>query len=292
MDLMEEFEFKPLTDGLGFHKKKQEESKADISSELPSLKTSEISLPDLNEKVYTKKSLLDEKLSDLPFDFNPFPVSSEPKPSPASHSQNPLFSPALPRESVSVPRVTVPKYKATLQKEILEDEVKTEALQDKSVVTTEEVRPNKIETEAEVITLSPSPNSIVSIFLDSLVVLGLGVLFTLGLIIATGLDVANIVTHSIRDLGTQVGIGLLLYAVTQLYTLISRSFFAQTLGEWSVDQRLGTPEQHDQVSYIFKLVLRNLILTVTGFVLFPLLSIISRRDLLGSLCGLKLQKRD
>jgi hypothetical protein len=90
------------------------------------------------------------------------------------------------------------------------------------------------------------------------------------------------------DHGTQIGVVLLVYSVSQLYLILSRSFFGQTLGEWSMDTQVGLPKEQEQISYIFKLISRTLVLTLTAFFILPLLSMIFGKDLAGRAASLKL----
>lgn len=288
---MEEFEFKPLTDGLGFHKKKlEDESNQKLPSfidEEPSFKT----LPQVPEKIEAKKKILEEKVSGLPFDFS------------TTQTPGSLFSPTLPRESqkaveplkvdlqpttISVPKLNSPKFKQ-IDKAV---PAPSAANLEQPVIQKADVTPNKIEVSKEVPTFKPSYNFATSIVLDFFVVMGLAVLFTLGLVLATGLDIVSIVTQSFADLGTQIGVGLLVYSVAQLYMIISRSFFGQTLGEWSIEQQLGTPNQQEKFAYVFKLLWRTLLISFTGFVILPLISLIARKDITGKLCGISLYKKE
>ncbi len=290
---MEEFEFKPLTDGLGFHKKKLED---ESNQKLPSFlddDTTFKTLPQAPEKVEAKKKILEEKVSGLPFDFSSTQATS-----------NSLFSPTLPRETqktkeaskleahqsaITVPKLNSPKFK---QIDKTAPAAVTNVAVEQPIIQKAEAVSNKIELPKETPVYKPSFNFITSMILDFFVVMGLAVLFTLGLVLATGLDIVSIVTQSFADLGTQIGVGLLVYSVAQLYMIISRSFFGQTLGEWSIEQQLGTPEQQEKFAYVFKLLWRTLLISFTGFITLPLISLIARKDITGKLSGVSIYKRE
>ena len=79
--------------------------------------------------------------------------------------------------------------------------------------------------------------------------------------------------------------------ITWIYMVASRVFMGFTPGEWVFDQRLGLPEALGTNSYALKAVARSTMVIATGGIVFPLLSLIFNRDLLGRLIGLELVKK-
>ena len=71
----------------------------------------------------------------------------------------------------------------------------------------------------------------------------------------------------------------------------TRLFLGFTAGEWVFDQRLGKPDQFGQGLYSAKVAFRSFLTIASGFVLFPALSTLFNRDLLGQLMGLELVKK-
>jgi hypothetical protein len=298
----EDFEFKPLTEGLGFHKKNpttaqstplEPREKFDFEPSF-SLKNRNIL------KVEAPK--FDDPASEAPkFEL--------PEITPEANSSSDLFSRALPRTEHDVPKESpmpqtsaIPRFNPRFSKP-LSNIRPTAAIQDEKIQGAgliealganiesnskkEILKPNKVDTAVEPKYIEVAPSAL-SLFLDLTVISGLSILFTLGLVVATRIDMVPILSNSMSDRGTQVGIVLLIYSVSQLYFILSRSFFGQTLGEWSMDTQLGLPKEQEQISYIFKLISRTLVLTLTGFFILPLISIITRKDLAGRAASLKL----
>lgn len=71
-----------------------------------------------------------------------------------------------------------------------------------------------------------------------------------------------------------------------VYMVTMRAFMGASLGEWSCQLRLGQPIQRIRPTYVLRVVLRTTILLMTGVIVFPILSLIFKRDLLGDLTGI------
>src|SRR6185312_9233606 len=83
----------------------------------------------------------------------------------------------------------------------------------------------------------------------------------------------------------------LVASVSWIYLVTHRVFMGFTPGEWVFDQRLGRPEEHTHAIYAVKVVARATLIIATGFIFFPILSMIFRKDVLGSLLGLELVRK-
>jgi hypothetical protein len=79
--------------------------------------------------------------------------------------------------------------------------------------------------------------------------------------------------------------------VTWIYLVGHRVFLGFTPGEWVFDQRLGKPEELGSSTYAIKAILRSTIVLVTGFIVFPLISFATNRDIIGKLLGVELVRR-
>jgi hypothetical protein len=77
----------------------------------------------------------------------------------------------------------------------------------------------------------------------------------------------------------------------QLYLLTARSFFGASLGEWAFDVQLGSDHDQKQPVYPLLVAWRTILVTVTGFVILPLLSLVFRRDLAKIFTGLQTYQR-
>ena len=301
----EDFEFKPLTEGLGFHKKTTSKK----TEELPPLEPKS----ELKEKFSSSFDKLNS--NSLQFD-SPFfsdskakaPVA-EPKielPEFSATSSSNLFSKPLPRTEKDIekkpaqPITAIPKFNPRFGKPLSNPSIHDSKIQETGLlpileaknstvtaadISKTQIKSNKVDTTLEIkyIEVAPSP---LSLFLDLTVIAGLTILFMLGLVVATGLDLVPILSNA--DTGTQFGMALLAYSVSQLYLILARSFFGQTLGEWSMDTQLGLPGEQQKINYAFKLIARTLILTATGFIILPIASMIMKKDITGRAVDLKL----
>jgi len=136
-----------------------------------------------------------------------------------------------------------------------------------------------------------APICLRSIFLDTMVSTALALIFLLSLLLVTEVDLMNVWSSSQQDLMTQVSMGLLYISVYQIYVIISRSFFGKTLGEWTFDFQMGSLEQQKSAFYPIRVLLRSLIIVLTGVVVLPLFSFIFRRDIAAYFSGLQLYEQ-
>ncbi|RYG58242.1 hypothetical protein EON80_27370, partial [bacterium] len=86
-------------------------------------------------------------------------------------------------------------------------------------------------------------------------------------------------------------LAMLFVAVLQMYMLTARSFFGASLGEWAFDLQVGTDDQQRSAVYPLQVAWRTLLMTFTGFIVLPLLSLVFNRDLAQPLTGLALIRR-
>mgnify|MGYP001572564110 FL=1 len=75
-----------------------------------------------------------------------------------------------------------------------------------------------------------------------------------------------------------------------IYLVASRIFMGCTPGEWIYDQRMGRPEEFGSALYQIKVVFRSFLVVGTGFIVFPILSFLFRKDFLGKITGVELTK--
>jgi hypothetical protein len=86
-------------------------------------------------------------------------------------------------------------------------------------------------------------------------------------------------------------LALLFVSVLQLYMLTARSFFGASLGEWAFDLQLGTDEEQQKTFFPLLSALRTLVITFTGFVILPIISLLAKRDITRHIGGLQLYRR-
>ncbi len=299
----ENFEFKPLTEGLGFHKKSK---KTNDKETLPPLEPRESLKESVQKRLDTEISKSTFQTVDAPqydesLTAEPTATSSKTE-LPDLSTDGGLFSKPLPRptDKLEAPQpatLEIPRFNPRFTKPLVNPAIQDSAIQGKGLIAElgaqaqmakeNATTANKVQAEIKVEFTETSPTGL-SMVLDLTVISGLAILFTLGLSLATSIEIIPLIRSVSHDLGAQVGLGLLVFSVAQLYFILSRSFFGQTLGEWSMDIQLGQPKEQEKVSYIFKMILRSVMITITGFITLPVISMITGKDIAGRLSKLKL----
>lgn len=335
MDPFDEFEFTPLTEGLGFHKK-AEKIKHDIkSSALAQEKTArtvpEPPRPLLNQASAERPASqsISELIASLPpsldfmeekeapaarqstrassvFDTTDsfgrpqifHPLGREENSSPTIGS---LISPSMNKTSMAAPAAVAPApltppaptvvakapTASSPYRERL-DESFARAFPHAEKSKRESISDN-IDSESH-LSLEPTSAHLGAGLLDGMVVAGISTIALVCILAITRINLIGMLTNAKTDLPTQIHLGLLFVAVLQMYMLVARAFFGASLGEWAFDLRLGHVAQAKRWTYPLQIVWRTLLITGTGLVVLPLLSLVSRRDLLKYLTGLQLFK--
>ncbi len=128
-------------------------------------------------------------------------------------------------------------------------------------------------------------------FLDAMIVTGVGTILLVAIILITHINLWGLLSNAQTDRPTQLHIALLFISVMQLYLLTARSFFGASLGEWAFDLQLGTREDQQTTIYPLLVAWRTLIITLTGIVILPAISLLLGRDLASQVTGLQLYRR-
>lgn len=248
----DDFEFKPLTEGLGFHPKQQEASEVRITAKTHSKMTFNDSLD--NQLTQISKELgVGELNSPLPRK-NETPKKSTP--APAAHN-------------------TVDEILKTL------NEKRNFDFNDKK----------KFLNEPVATTFKPSRFDLSAALLDGMLITATTLLCLIILLVVTRVDLfANLYNPDSQGL-IYMSLVALVAGVAWIYLVGNRVFLGFTPGEWVFDQRLGRPEQTGTAVYALSAILRSTVIIATGFILFPLFSFLFNRDLLGKLTGAELMKK-
>jgi hypothetical protein len=145
---------------------------------------------------------------------------------------------------------------------------------------------------------SPAPDKLTpaafcwpSVVIDGLVVLSLALVFLICLVLVTRVDVSSVIAAAKVDLATRWSLLFLYLAVYQMYVVVARSFFGQTLGEWTFDHQLGRAADQESAWYPLQVLARSLIVMLTGILVLPLLSTALSRDLVGRWVGVQLYQQ-
>ncbi len=139
--------------------------------------------------------------------------------------------------------------------------------------------------------LRPAAISLPSIILDFTVVVALSLVFLVSLLSVTQVEVLSVAFNLRSDGATQMSLSVLFVAIMQMYVVVSRSFFGRTLGEWTFDFQMGDDRQHRSGLYPLLVAWRSFLIVISGLVVLPLLSLIFHRDLTARLSGLQLYHR-
>ena len=127
-----------------------------------------------------------------------------------------------------------------------------------------------------------------SAILDTLVAVGLGCVMLAVALSITNVNLLALLENSQTDRQTISALALLFVAGGLLYVLAARSFVGATLGEWSYEIRVGDSRARSRWFYPVLVMWRGVLVAATGFVLFPLVSLIAGTDVLKYLTGLQL----
>lgn len=251
-DPFEEFEFRPITEGLGFHKK----SDNNLLPKSEELNKSTPASPPLIELPATQKIL-----------------------------KSPSLSPSVDFNS-SVDDV-LETLKAKRQKLNFEETKQTQTVPSQPKVTLSEKASQKVISKTS--NWVPSQPELSAIILDGMLIVA-GVLACLiAFILTTRVDllseIKTLPTESVILL-TYMSFSL----VTFIYTLVCRLFMMQTAGEWVTDQKILPNHSQGSWSLASRLIFRSLLPLVTLFIFLPLVTKFLGYDLTGKISGASLYK--
>lgn len=126
----------------------------------------------------------------------------------------------------------------------------------------------------------------VAAFIDTLFLVGMSLLFLAAF--------SLIMRHSLhvvmpRDPRLWIFSGAMVFLfLANAYMIVFRSFLGFTLGEWACSLRLGSPVERQSKFYSLKVIVRMMVIVMSGFVTLPLLGLLTGKDLAGSLSGVRL----
>lgn len=262
MDPFEEFEFKPLTEGLGFHKKKQASGAAaqpePETIRSPLLKDQGLGLIEEGSTDPLRPPLPRKKASTIP--------------------AGPDSLTEVGGSGTTGASVAVDEILKTLQKNRRLELDKTLPKQKFTATSTKE--------EFKRTTWSFSAS-----MLDAMLVVAASLLCMIILLIVTRADLIGNLRNPDAQGMIYISIFFLFAGVAFIYLTVNRIFVGCTPGEWAFDQRIGKPEELNRASFSLKVIARSLLVVATGFIVLPLLSLLFNEDLAGSITGAHLYKK-
>jgi hypothetical protein len=286
MDPVDDFEMRPITPGLGFHKKpvslKDHVQKSNLAN-----KHTRKNLPNSPDEDFFATSakretnpLVNELHSATKVKAGGIRVS------PASGIR---LSDTLPRHAGEVPYEPDLGPRPGSNKKNPLDKVN---FQIPAQSISDALSPKRSGHDSMVAPLSPVSFSVPAFMLDAVIIVALSMIFVLGLVVATGLNVTSVLTSAQMETGAQLSLLVMYLAVFAMYSIVARSFFGCTVGEWTFELQLGDDDQLNQAIYPAKVLWRSVLNLATGLVLLPVISMIMRTDVSGKMSGLQLYKRN
>lgn len=277
VDPFEEFEFKPITDGLGFHRNQQplnEKAATQATNTTPTKKSAMASSAAASAH-QTAQALfstpLPNKKSNTP--INTFDVDG--LDSDTSYQARSSAAQGQTHDIVDeiLKNIETSKQKASQQLEIPKNQV------------------TKIITSKVEATYKASGPLITAMFLDLMLVTASTLLFLVALLAITKIDLLLNIRNPDDQGAVYLSLFLLFCSVGFIYYTTFRAFLGYTPGEWAYDQKIQV--RGDKVDFfaLTKIALRSILILVTGGVTLPLISWAFNRDFLGEFLDLPLVRR-
>jgi len=284
MDSIDEFEFKPLSQGLGFHKKKEAEPRMGMGAGTTVASPSAASHP----VTTTLKSNSASTANSTSKSTSALASTS------ASKSTEGLIVPPLPKKAYPGEKnksIQQPMFPQTTRANPVDDILKTLHKNKNMSFESTSKEKNKISnTKTDTYKLSPWVFS--TSILDGMLVTALTLLAMILVLVITKVDLIRVLTTATSDPSVYLATLLLFATMSFVYLFGLRLIMGATPGEWAYDLRIGNPQKQNTVDFALQVFARSLLVVLTGFVLFPLLSLIFRKDLLGHITGAALYKKN
>ena len=262
-DPFEEFEFKPINEGLGFHRKPK----------------STLTQPTAN---------FDSGISIQPtrrnLDVTGTPLSA---PTPSSSFQTPL-----PRQTYGPIGNNVTPSKSTLNIPSIEDDsiAKAQSAVNEILKNLNQKRQMDFAAETEKMQqqLKKSRPLLFAASLDGMLILAAFLMSMIAMLTITKVDLFLNLTHPETSGFIYFATALLFIGVAFIYMVINRAFLGYTPGEWAFDQRCGNEADMQTLSYIPRVALRSILVIGTGFIIMQILSNLFNKDIAGQLSGVNI----
>lgn len=310
-----DFSIKPITHGLGFHKKASpiELTVKRDAQERPSFKEqAPVMSPNKNDNIEETKKELSDLLSaldaitfkldpDKNLDFVSEPAITEPvktkKEPTLSERMESAYTETKPMGYVALKKI---KPKSKLQP--LNHNTPERKKPTHSIISTQEgifkrplvgVRRSAADNPPPVLSYKPISIHIAADIIDGFFIAAVAVCFSFFLLKILEFMGDPISLYAFFTDSAFVAKLFALFVLShQVYLVTTRVFFGKTVGEWTTDCQLGKLKQKKQHDYTIKVVGRSLLMALTGFITLPILSLVFRKDLAGAITGLQLYQKD
>ncbi len=248
-DPFEEFEFRPINEGLGFHRKQKANSLIANSTNQPS--------KDLQSTQKNSSPLFQSEI-----------IFQSPLPRPETRSRPSFQVPTIEDDSIAKAQTAVNEILKTLNHKRQIDFVNDTAKQ---------------KTEYK----NSKPQLFASV-LDGMLVASAFLLSLIIMLSITKVDLFLNLSHPQTSQMIYVATLALFLSIYFIYMVVNRAFLGFTPGEWAFDQVCGRKGQDDELTFIPKLVFRTVLVAMTGFIILPFLSFLFNKDMAGEISGISL----
>lgn len=317
-----DFELKPLTEGLGFHRKASDIRRSVDESQL-AMEQMEKPLPSRPDPLFSQETLeiedraersLSDMMASLPpsLDFieeqkqeelpeavrEPLPrqtiskaVHSYQLTSDGSSQMEPSLGLLREKAPFTSPAVSLPNEvpQKTAYRQIVDESYAKAFPSRQGQKQRAHLLGGSMEKSGQLCAIS---HHWLAGVLDATLVFGLGLLFLVTLVFITQVDfLALLWSGGSTGVVAISQLVILLMGVSQVYFLASRGLFGATLGDWAFDTQVGVKEDQSSWFFPFLVLWRSVLITMTGFIFLPLISTLFRRDIASYLTGLQLFER-
>lgn len=124
--------------------------------------------------------------------------------------------------------------------------------------------------------------------IDALVVAASSCLLMLGLMLVVKFHLRNTLGFLTSQGNLQITFCVLFLFVGWMYFIASRTLTGSSIGEKTCSLRLGKPHERVQKFYMSRVIMRTTLTLLTGIVTLPLMALVIRKDIAGSLTGLRI----
>ncbi len=281
----EDFEMRPLTAGLGFHKRsvslKEHVANSGIAQQsmrrgLPNPPADEMLAP---QKGRSSKEIIAELHRAL--------EPNQETRAPSAASQVKLSEP-LPREIGDLNRS---RSNINQQRERNKNPFENINFQIPNKTISDSTGTRRGAHDSLTSSLTPVAVSFSSLALDAIIVLAVALIFLVCLVSVTGINLNSVIHSAKVEFAAQLSLIVMYFAVFEMYMIISRSFFGRTVGEWTFDLQLGDNRQIRSTYYPAMVLWRSILNLITGLVTLPIISLLMGRDFAASFTGLQLYRK-
>ncbi len=307
-DPFNEFHVKPITGGLGFHKKSlhlgsnmKKAMKDSMDVELPHC----VPMGLLDEKEPASAKALNEILAS--FDQVEASASRNGQMNPSTSAplsgrgplsdRGPLVSnsseirsfaqPLWPSMEEATPRANMMTPKMTPKKAMFTPMSPAHSTTSSTVPATS-ITP-VASSASTAMPLKAIPLSLSSLTLDIMVGGAISLAFLLCFLTVNEFNSMQFMLNIPWNFNIHLAMGAMCIGAFTIYSVLTRSYFGCTLGEWTFDCQLGHEKQMKKAYYPLLVFWRSIVVVISLFML-PLLSLLIRKDMTYYLTGLQLYR--